>query len=100
MQIPDEFYDLCLYLHQDSFYVYGTDPKDIAAGAIRHMSKAQKETLGAFLDVLLTATIRMTRCRKSTAGAIPKSVFAARNYGTSSGWSAPRSIATPKRFSI
>jgi hypothetical protein len=54
MQIPDEFYDLCLYLHQDSFYVYGTDPKDIAAGAIRHMSKAQKETLGAFLDVLLT----------------------------------------------
>jgi hypothetical protein len=54
MQIPDEFYDFCLYLHQDSFYVYGTEPKDIAAGAIRHLSKAQKQTLGAFLDELLT----------------------------------------------
>jgi hypothetical protein len=30
MQIPDEFYDFCLYLHQDSFDVYGTDPKDTA----------------------------------------------------------------------
>ena len=54
MQIPDEFFDFCLYLHQDSFYVYGTEPEDIAAGAINHMSKAQKQTLAAFLDELLT----------------------------------------------
>ena len=40
MQIPDEFFDFCLYLHQDSFDVYGTEPKDIAAGATKHMSKA------------------------------------------------------------
>jgi hypothetical protein len=54
MQIPEEFYDFCLYLHQDSFDVYGTDPKGIAAGAMRHMSKAQKQTLAAFLDELLS----------------------------------------------
>jgi hypothetical protein len=54
MQLPDEFVDLCLYLHQDSFYVYGNDPKDIAAGATKHMSDAQKQALAAFLDQLLT----------------------------------------------
>lgn len=54
MQIPEEFYDFCLYLHQDSFYVYGTDPKDIAAGAMAHMSKEQKLALRAFLEQLLT----------------------------------------------
>jgi len=53
MQIPDGFFDFCLYLHQDSFDVYGTEPKDIAAGATKHMSKAQKQTLAAFLDELL-----------------------------------------------
>jgi hypothetical protein len=54
MQIPDEFFDFRLYLHQDSFYVYGTDPKDIAAGAIKHMSKAQQQNACGFLDELLT----------------------------------------------
>ncbi len=54
MQIPDEFVDLCLYLHQDSFEIYGNDPKDIAAGATKHMSDAQKQALAAFLDELLT----------------------------------------------
>ena len=54
MQIPNAFFDLCLYLHQDSFYVYGTDPKEIAAGATKHMSNAQKQALGAFLNELLT----------------------------------------------
>lgn len=34
--------------------MYGTDPKDIAAGAIKHMSKVQKQTLAAFLEELLT----------------------------------------------
>jgi hypothetical protein len=53
MQIPDEFFDFCLYLHQDSFYVYGIEAEDIAAGAIKHMSKAQKQKLAAFLDELL-----------------------------------------------
>lgn len=47
----DGFFDFCL--HQDSFYVYGTEPEDIAAGAVKHMSKAQKQTLAAFLDELL-----------------------------------------------
>ncbi len=54
MQITDEFVDLCLYLHQDSFEIYGNDPKDIAAGATKHMSDAQKQALAAFLDELLT----------------------------------------------
>jgi hypothetical protein len=54
MQIPEEFYDFCLYLHQDSFEVYGREPADLAAGPIRHMSKQQKLALRAFLDHLLT----------------------------------------------
>lgn len=54
ISIPEEFYDFCLYLHQDSFYVYGTNPEDIAAGAMKHMSKAQKQTLATFLGELLT----------------------------------------------
>ncbi|MEA2876067.1 MAG: hypothetical protein QOF14_1263 [Hyphomicrobiales bacterium] len=54
MQIPEEFYDFCLYLHQDSFYMYGTDPKNIAAGAMEHMSKEQNLALRAFLNHLLT----------------------------------------------
>ena len=54
MQIPEEFLDVCLYLHQDSFDVYGTEPEDIAAGAIKQMSNAQKQTLAAFLDELWT----------------------------------------------
>jgi hypothetical protein len=54
MQIPEEFYDFCLYLHQDSFEVYGREPKDLAAGPIRHMSKERKLALRAFLNQLLT----------------------------------------------
>jgi len=56
MQIPEEFYDFCLYLHQDSFHMYGTDPKNIAAGAMEHMSETQKQTLAAFLNELLTGS--------------------------------------------
>jgi hypothetical protein len=56
MQIPEAFYDFCLYLHQDSFEVYGREPEDIAAGALRHMSKEQKLALRAFLNQLLTGT--------------------------------------------
>jgi hypothetical protein len=54
MKIPEEFYEFCLYLHQDSFDVYGREPEDLAAGPLRHMSKEQKLTLRAFLDQLLT----------------------------------------------
>lgn len=54
MQIPEEFYNFCLYLHQDSFHVYGTEWEDIAAGALQHMPKERKLALRAFLDHLLT----------------------------------------------
>lgn len=54
MQIPDEFYDFCLYLHQDSLHVYGTEMQNIAAGALRHMPKEQKLALRSFLEHLLT----------------------------------------------
>ena len=34
--------------------MYGNDAKNIALGAMKHMSKTQKQTLAAFLDELLT----------------------------------------------
>lgn len=38
IRIPQEFYDFCLYLHQDSIVVYGATVEDIIAGALRHIS--------------------------------------------------------------
>ena len=42
MQIPEEFYDFCLLLHQDSFILYGREPEDVAAGPLQYMSKEQR----------------------------------------------------------
>ena len=54
MEIPEAFYEFCLLLHQDSFELYGPEPEDFAAGALRGLSKAQKLELKTFLDDLLT----------------------------------------------
>jgi hypothetical protein len=54
MQIPDEFYEFCLYLHQDSFDFYGREPQDLATGALRFVPKEKHAALRAFLDHLLT----------------------------------------------
>jgi hypothetical protein len=54
MQIPEEFYEFCLNLHQDSFYVYGREPQDLAAGPLRFVPKEKHAALRAFIDHLLT----------------------------------------------
>jgi hypothetical protein len=54
MQIPEEFYDFCLYLHQDSMVVYGPEIQDVIAGALRHMDRASRVALRKYIDKLLT----------------------------------------------
>lgn len=53
MQIPDEFYDFCLYLHQDSEHVYGPEPQDWIKGALRHIDRKCHPALRAYVDELL-----------------------------------------------
>jgi hypothetical protein len=53
MQIPDEFYDFCLYLHQDSFEVYGRSIEEIVDGAMRHMPRDRRARLGDYVTHLL-----------------------------------------------
>jgi hypothetical protein len=54
MQIPEEFYEFCLYLHQDSFDLYGREPQELAAGPLRFVPKEKRAVLRAFIDQLLT----------------------------------------------
>lgn len=54
MNIPDEFHRFCLYIHQESAYVYGPDPQDWIEGALAGMSAEQRTTLRAYVDHLLS----------------------------------------------
>jgi hypothetical protein len=56
MQIPDEFYDFCLYLHQDFDVVYGPEPQDWIKGALEHMGREQRAALRAYVNTLLTGS--------------------------------------------
>ena len=53
VQIPQEFFDFCLYLHQDSKEVYGETIEKIITGALRHMDVKRRLTLKKFIDELL-----------------------------------------------
>ena len=53
MQIPQEFHDFCLYLHQDSMVVYGPKIEDVITGALRHMDKERRAALRKYVDQLL-----------------------------------------------
>jgi hypothetical protein len=53
MQIPEEFYDFCLYLHQDSAGVYGFSVEDIIDGDLRHMKPAQRLLLRDYIRHLI-----------------------------------------------
>ena len=53
MQIPDEFYDFCRYLHQDSMMVYGPNIEDVISGALEHMDTAHRSVLRKFIGHLL-----------------------------------------------
>lgn len=55
MTVPEEFYDFCLYLHQDSASVYGPDVQDWITGALGHMTHAQRRVLRGFLDDLVSS---------------------------------------------
>ncbi len=54
MSIPSEFYDFCLYLHQDSMEVYGPEVQNVIDGALRHMPRDQRMSLRDYLEKLLT----------------------------------------------
>jgi hypothetical protein len=54
MQIPEEFYDFCLYLHQDSMAIYGPEPQDWINGALGHMSKERRTRLRDYVSTLLS----------------------------------------------
>jgi hypothetical protein len=53
MQIPEEFYDFCLYLHQDSMVVYGSKIEDVISGALQHMDKERRANLRKYISQLL-----------------------------------------------
>lgn len=53
MNITEEFYDFCLYLHQD-YTLYGPKPQDWIDGALRHMDKERRSALKDYLDGLLS----------------------------------------------
>lgn len=53
MHPPEEFYDFCLYLHQD-FDLYGPEPQDWINGAMRHMDNASRLVLKDYLVLLLS----------------------------------------------
>ncbi|HRF07199.1 MAG TPA: hypothetical protein PL193_00930 [Xanthobacteraceae bacterium] len=52
MNAPEEFYDFCLYLHQD-FLVYGPEPRDWIRGAMLHMNEDRRSVLKDYLEELL-----------------------------------------------
>jgi hypothetical protein len=54
MQIPDAFYDYCIWLHQDSEYDYGPTLENMIAGAFSRIRPDQHKPLRAFIGELLT----------------------------------------------
>lgn len=54
MKIPEEFYDFCLGLHQDSSHVYGPEPEDWIKGALGLLRKENHGSLRKFLVELLS----------------------------------------------
>lgn len=60
MHIPEEFYDFCLYLHQD-FELYGPEPQDWINGAMRHMDNASRLVLKDYLVLLLAGVYSDTQ---------------------------------------
>jgi hypothetical protein len=55
MSTPREFYDFCLYLHQDSVEIYGSDPQDWIEGALQLMQTDERRArLRAYVNELLT----------------------------------------------
>jgi hypothetical protein len=56
MEIPEVFYDYCSFLHQDSFLVYGPNPEEVTAGALRCIKRERWPELRAFIEELLTGS--------------------------------------------
>lgn len=68
MHIPEEFYDFCLYLHQD-FELYGPEPQDWINGAMRHMDNASRLVLKDYLVLLLTGDYSDSQLREIISAA-------------------------------
>lgn len=54
MNIPEEFYKFCQGLHQDSFELYGHEPKDWIKEALEFVHKDRRPFLRDYLVEMLT----------------------------------------------
>lgn len=86
MQIPDVFYDYCIWLHQDSFILYGPTPEDVAAGALKMIRREQWPQLRKFVHELLTGPYSesdlMAIFRSTDADVTPRGPDGARMFLT------------------
>lgn len=86
MQIPDVFYDYCIWLHQDSYIFYGPMMEDIVAGALKKIRPERWPELRAFVHELLTGPYSesdlMTIFRSTDADVTPRGPDGARAFLT------------------
>jgi hypothetical protein len=84
MQIPDVFYDYCIWMHQDSFIFYGPTMEDILAGALKKIRTERWPELRAFVHELLTGPYSdsdlLTIFRSTDADVTPSDPPSARGF--------------------